>query len=99
RPVERLRARGTGAVEPAVSPAVRAGLRFAGDARGEPRALMRALQLSAAQAGVAFRTAYVRRIVHEKGRVRGVELDSEFYETPAGVLAARSSSSRVDGAA
>src|SRR5207245_1390235 len=75
----------------------RAGLYFPADAQVGPRALMRALQLAAANAGVVFRTGYVRRVVHAGGRVRGVELDSELLDAPAVVLAAGSWSSLVEG--
>ncbi|HJZ85819.1 MAG TPA: glycine oxidase ThiO [Polyangia bacterium] len=87
------------ALEPAVTDSVRAGLLLPDDGQVEPRALMRALQLAAAAAGVEFRTGYVKRVVQSGGRARGVELDSELMEAGAVVLAAGSWSGLVDGCA
>ena len=96
---ERLDAPALLELEPAIAPRARAGLLFPDDAQVEPRALSRALALAAAQAGVEFRTGYVRRVVVENGRAKGVELDSELISARHVVLAAGSWSALVEGAA
>jgi glycine oxidase len=96
---ERLDASALTELEPAISPRALAGLLLPDDAQVEPRALSKALALAAAKAGVTFRTGYVRRVVAEGGRARGVELDSELVSAGAVVLAAGSWSALVEGAA
>jgi glycine oxidase len=71
---------------------------FPDDAQVEPRALMRALQLAAARAGVAFQTGYVRRVVCDGARARAVDLEGERLEADAIVLCAGSWTGLVDGA-
>ncbi len=64
----------------------------------DPPLLVRALQLAAARAGAEFQSAYVRRVVHEGGRVSAVELEGDTVAAPSVVVAAGSWSSLVDGA-
>jgi glycine oxidase len=86
--------------EPGLGPAVIAGLSFPDDGQLEPRAYLRALSLAAAAAGARFSSgAYVRRVLHEGGRVTGVELEGEVHRAERVIVAAGSWSSLVDGAA
>jgi len=85
--------------EPGLGPAVIAGLAFPDDGQLEPRVYLRALSLAAAAAGARFSSgAYVRRVLHEGGRVAGVELEGEVHRTDRVVVAAGSWSSLVEGA-
>jgi glycine oxidase len=72
---------------------------FADDAQVDPPRLVRALEASAARAGVEVRSgAGVRRVVVEGGRARGVVLDDGArLEAPWVVLAAGSWSTLVEG--
>jgi glycine oxidase len=87
------------AAEPGLGPLVKAGLHFPDDGQLEPRAYLKALALAAARAGATFSTgAYVRRVVHEGGRVTGVETESGMHPARHVVVAAGSWSSLVEGA-
>jgi glycine oxidase len=98
--LEWLRGADLRAVEPALGPRVGAGLWFPDDGQLEPRAYLRALSLAAARAGAGFSTgAYVRRVVHDGGRVAGVELEGRTLSARHVVVAAGSWSSLVEGAA
>jgi glycine oxidase len=62
--------------EPELAPRFAGGVLFANDARIDPRRLLRALHIAAANAGVTFRSgAYVRSVVRANGRATGVALD------------------------
>jgi glycine oxidase len=86
------------ALEPALGPGVRMGLRFADEGHVHARALARALSQAAAVAGARFvQGRYVRRVLVEGGRARGVELDGETLAAGTVVLCAGSWSSLVEG--
>ncbi|HWZ90122.1 MAG TPA: glycine oxidase ThiO [Polyangiaceae bacterium] len=98
-PVERLGTRELTRLEPALSPRLSGGVRYAGDARVEPKALLRALHIAALGRGVTFRSgAFVRRVVLEGQRAVGVGLDdgSVLYAKNV-VVAAGSWTSLIDG--
>jgi len=98
-PLAWLRGSELAAAEPGLSARARAGLHFPDDAQIEPRAYLRALSLAAATAGARFRTGdYVRRVVHDGGRVVGVDVDGQVVPAGAVVVAAGSWSSLVEGA-
>jgi glycine oxidase len=62
--------------EPHLNARLAGGVLFADDARVDPRALLKALHVAAARAGVTFRSgAYVRGVVRDGGRAKGVLLD------------------------
>jgi glycine oxidase len=62
--------------EPELSARFTGGVLFENDARIDPRSLLRALHIAAANAGVTFRSgAYVRNVVRKDGRAVGVALD------------------------
>lgn len=63
-------------LEPALSRSIAGGVLFPGDARVDPRLLLRALHIAAQRAGVDFRSgAYVKSVSVNGDRVRGVSLD------------------------
>jgi glycine oxidase len=97
--VERLGARELARLEPALSPKLSGGVRFAGDARVEPKALLRALHIAALGRGVLFRSgAFVRRVVVEGERAVGVALDDgSVLRAKNVVVAAGSWTSLIDG--
>jgi glycine oxidase len=98
--LEWLRGARLAAAEPALGPGVTAALSFPEDGQLEPRLYLQALALAAARAGARFITgAYVRRVVHEGGRVAGVELEGEMLAARHVVVAAGSWSALVEGAA
>ena len=89
------------AVEPALADSVRGAVHFPADARVDPPALLKALRIAAERAGARFQSgAYVRRVVVEADRARGVSLE-DGTAIPAGhlVLAAGSWSTLVGGTA
>lgn len=87
-------------LEPALSERVLAALHFPREGRVDPRALARALPLAATRAGALFRTARVRRLLVEKGRAEGVELeDGEKVAGRNVVVAAGAWTSQVEGLA
>jgi glycine oxidase len=86
------------ALEPSLSPGALAAARFADDHQVDPRKLMRALLVAATQAGVAFRSGYVRGLLEANGAATGVDLDGDRLEADAVVLAAGSWSGLVAGA-
>jgi glycine oxidase len=86
------------ALEPGVHPRVLGGVWFEEDGQVDPRRLVRALALSAQAGGARFHTgAVARRILHERGRVVGVDVDGEVIPAGAVVLAAGAWSSLVPG--
>lgn len=96
---ERFAARELQTLEPALASTVLGGLRFAEDARVEPKALLRALHIAAIRRGVQFRSgAFVRRVAVLANRATGVVLD-DGSELRAGhvVVAAGSWTSLIDG--
>jgi glycine oxidase len=97
--VERLSARGLARYEPALSPQLSGGVRFAADARVEPKALLRALHIAALGRGVTFQSgAFVRRVVVEGERAVGVALDDgTVLYAQSIVVAAGSWTSLIDG--
>ncbi len=100
-PYASLDRRALAALEPALSPKLSGGVRFERDARVEPRALFQALHIAAQRRGVTFRSgAFVRRVLTEAGRARGVALDdgSELAASHV-VVAAGSWTSSIDGLA
>jgi glycine oxidase len=69
----RVQARG---LEPALSRSIAGAVLFPGDARVDPRLLLRALHIAAQRAGVEFRSgAYVKSVSVAGDRARGVTLD------------------------
>jgi glycine oxidase len=95
--VEVLDAVDAARLEPSLSPRVRGGIYFPREQSIDPRLMARALVAAAKQAGVTFLTGGVRRIVHEGGRVTGVEHETGFLSAGAVVLAAGSWSPLVEG--
>src|SRR5258706_13073946 len=98
-PVARLGARELTRLEPALSPRLSGGVRYAGDARVEPKALLRALHIAALGRGVRFQSgAFVRRVVLEGQRAVGVALDDgSVLRAKNVVVAAGSWTSLIDG--
>ncbi|AKT36193.1 glycine oxidase ThiO [Chondromyces crocatus] len=95
-PVDGRQAR---AIEPEISPAVLGGVRFPDDARIDPPSWMRALRLSAGQAGVQFHSGSpVRKILVSEGRASGVLLeDGASLRGGKLVLAAGCWTSQIEG--
>jgi glycine oxidase len=84
-------------LEPHLGPGVRLGLRYEAEGHVHARALARALSQAAARAGARFlQGRYVRRVLVEGGRARGVELDGEALAASIVVLCAGSWSSLVE---
>jgi glycine oxidase len=84
-------------LEPRLGPGVRLGLRYEAEGHVHARALARALSQAAARAGARFlQGRYVRRVLVEGGRARGVELDGEALAASIVVLCAGSWSSLVE---
>jgi len=97
--VEKLASRALAALEPALSPKLAGGVRFAGDSRIDPKALLRALHIAALARGARFQSgAFVRRVALEDGRAVGVVLDdgSELRARNV-VVAAGSWTTLIDG--
>lgn len=86
--------------EPQLEPGLAGGVEFAGDARIDPPKLLRALHIAAERAGARFQTgAYVKRVVTENGRARGVALDDgRVLPAEHVVVAAGSWTNLVEGA-
>ncbi|HEX6276673.1 MAG TPA: glycine oxidase ThiO [Polyangiaceae bacterium] len=86
-------------LEPALSERLASGVLHAGDARVEPRSLLRALRIAAGRDGVVFRTgAYVRRVVIRGERAVGIALDDgEIVPARHVVIAAGSWTTLVEG--
>jgi glycine oxidase len=86
--------------EPRLEPGLAGGIEFAGDARIDPPKLLRALHIAAERAGAHFQTgAYVKRVVIENGRARGVALDDgRVLPAEHVVVAAGSWTNLVEGA-
>ena len=84
--------------EPALT-RVAGALRFATDARVDPKLLFRAVHIAAQRAGASFESgAYVRRVLVAHGRARGVLVeDGTTYEAPTVIVAAGSWSTLVAG--
>ncbi len=95
--VEHLDAAGVHAIEPALADHVVGAVRFADDHRIDPPALMAAVRLAAARAGVTFRSpATVTRVVVRGDRAAGVLLDDgTVIPADAVVIAAGSWSSLI----
>lgn len=85
------------ALEPALSPSAVGALHLPDDHQVDNRQLVKALSMAAARAGAQFKTGYVRGLVDDGARVRGVDLDGEKLEGDAVVLAAGSWSGVVQG--
>jgi len=97
--VERLDAAAREIYEPSITGDVLATYFHPADAQIEPRPLVAALSQAAVGAGAEIRAgAPVRRVLSEKDRVTGVEVDGERLEAPAIVVCAGAWSSRIDGA-
>lgn len=97
---KRLDARALLRREPLLEPGLAGGFEFTADARIDPPKLLRALHIAAERAGARFQTgAYVKRLVIEGGRARGVALD-DGHVLPAEhvVVAAGSWTTLVEGA-
>jgi glycine oxidase len=86
-------------LEPELSTKLAGGVRYPGDGRIDPRRLLRALHIAAQHAGVVFRSgAYVRRVLCDDDRVRGVALeDGSELEARWVVIAAGSWTTLVEG--
>jgi len=86
-------------LEPALGN-VRGGVLFPEDGRVDPKLLFRAVHIAARKDGVLFESgAYVRRILVERDRVRGVAVEGGVeYRTSCVVLAAGSWTNLVLGA-
>jgi len=97
--VERLGKRDLARLEPALSPKLSGGVRFAGDSRVDPKALLRALHIAALARGVRFQSGvFVRRVALEGGRAVGVVLDDGSELRAKNVLVAAGSwTSLIDG--
>ena len=97
--VETLTAKSIAALEPELSPKLVGGVRFADDARVDPKALLRALHIAALARGVKFQSgAFVRRVVVEGERAVGVALDDgKVLRASSIVVAAGSWTSLIDG--
>jgi glycine oxidase len=97
--VERLTAPRLAKLEPELSPRLSGGVRFAADARVDPKALLRALHIAALGRGVRFQSgAFVRRIKLTGERATGVVLDDgSELEARNVVVAAGSWTSLIDG--
>ncbi|HYP99761.1 MAG TPA: glycine oxidase ThiO [Polyangiaceae bacterium] len=97
--VQELATRELTALEPALSSKLAGGVRFAGDSRVEPRALLRALHIAALARGARFQSgAFVRRVALEDGRAVGVVLDDGSELRAKNVLVAAGSwTSLIDG--
>lgn len=87
-------------LEPGFCPEVVGAVRFASDARVDPPSLVKALRFAAERAGVEVRAgAYVRRVIVEGDRARGVVLaDGSVERAAVVVLAAGSWSALIEGA-
>jgi glycine oxidase len=84
-------------LEPHLGPGVRLGLRYPEEGHVHARSLARALSQAAARVGARFQQGrYVRRVLVEGGRARGVELDGETLSAATVVLCAGSWSSLVE---
>jgi len=95
---ELLSAADIGRIEPEVTPEVLGGVHFPDDGQVDPRALLRALLVHVARAGVVQRTGtIVRSLLIDRDSCRGVVLDDGQLEADAVVLAAGSWSSLVGG--
>jgi glycine oxidase len=97
--VELLGARELARLEPGLSPKLAGGVRFASDARVDPKALLRALHIAALRRGVTFQSgAFVRRVLVEGERALGVALaDGSLLRAQHVVVAAGSWTSLIDG--
>src|SRR5512141_899746 len=84
-------------LEPGLSPQTRGALFFPDEASIDPRLLSRALYLAAHGAGARFQTGEVHRIVHDQGRVIGVDHETGRIEADDVVLAAGAWSALVEG--
>jgi glycine oxidase len=85
------------ALEPHLGPGVRLGLAYPDEGHVHARALARALSQAAARAGARFlQGRYVRRVLVEGGRARGVELDGEALPAATVILCAGSWSGLVE---
>jgi glycine oxidase len=98
-PVEKLSARALRDKEPALSDKLSGGVLLGKDARVTPPLLYKATHIAASRAGVTFRSgAYVREVVVEGGKTRGVALDDgTLLEADHVVVAAGSWTSLVGG--
>ena len=86
--VERLRPSQARRAEPALAPTLRLALDVAGDHSIDPRRLVAALADAVEQAGGELRTARVRALSAEGGRVTGVDTDGGPVVAEAVVIAA-----------
>jgi glycine oxidase len=84
-------------LEPGISARTRGALYFPDEASLEPPLLARALESATRAAGARFQPGLVQRIVHEGGRVVGVEHESGRIDADAVVLAAGAWSLLVPG--
>lgn len=85
-------------LEPSLDERWQIGLHFPDDHQLDARQYARALSQAAAAAGATFVTgAHVRRVVHEGGRVAGVEVEGGRVDAPRVVVAAGSWTSLVAG--
>jgi glycine oxidase len=98
RRVRKLDDRAARRLEPALGE-VDGGVLFPDDGRVDPKLFFRAVHIAAGKTGVRFESgAYVRRILAEQGRVRGVAMEGGLeYRANRVVLAAGSWSSLVFG--
>jgi glycine oxidase len=98
RRVRKLDGRSARRLEPALG-GVDGGVLFPDDGRVDPKLLFRAVHIAAGRAGVRFESgAYVRRILVDRGRVRGVAMEGGLeHRANRVVLAAGSWSSLVLG--
>lgn len=99
RPLESLDAAAVRRLEPALS-TMAGGVHFPEDARIDPRLLFRAVHVAALRAGVTFETgAYVRHVIVEGERARGVRVEGGTeYRAPTVIVAAGSWSTLIPGA-
>ena len=99
RAVEHVDAEAVQKLEGALAGAA-GGVRFPTDARVDPKLFFRAIHVAAQRAGARFETgAYVRQLIVEGGRARGVSLEGNIeYRANTIVVAAGSWSTLVPGA-
>jgi glycine oxidase len=86
--IERLTGEEARRLEPGVSPRVRAALRFPLDVQVENRRLIEALAAAVEKQGVRlYKGTRVKKLLVERGRVRGVEASQGKIEAPVVVIA------------
>jgi glycine oxidase len=95
--VERLQGRELQGAEPALSPSIQLALFYPGDHQLDNRAWLAALHAALKNRGVEIRTGSpVHRLIHEGGRVVGVEAQGKRFSARVTVLAAGAWSPEIE---